>query len=126
MTRAKPYTDAEIAERRENPLCVYVLGREPRLDEREQRWLATVDALQARLAAAESECCAREEVQARLIRERNAAEAEAERLRSVLRQTHANYCEAAWTDRGLHAPECLIEHLDDDEPSRPEGEVAGG
>lgn len=45
---------------------------------------AEVAALQSRLAAAESECRAREEVQARLIRERNAAEAEAGRARGLL------------------------------------------
>lgn len=34
--------------------------------------------------------------------------AEVERLRAVLRWTHTTYCTEAWTDRGLHAPECLL------------------
>lgn len=77
---AKPYTDAEMVDLRDHPAKWYwndpahcVLS-----------FLATVDALQARLAAAEAECRAREEVQARLIRERNAAEAELDALRAAL------------------------------------------
>ena len=107
---AKPYSDEEIRAARSHLASlansdkrsgdIIAVARDV-----ERRWLATVDALQSRLAA---------------------AEAEAERLRGVLRQTHGNYCVAAWTDRGLHAPECLIEYLDDDEPSRPDGEVARG
>ena len=123
MTRAKPYTDAEIAERRENPLCVYVMGQEPRLEQNEQRWFATVDSLQARLAAAESECRAREEVQARLIRERNAAEAEAARARGLLleiRERHAALGEDA------EGPHPLVDRIDRHLASRPEGEVRDG
>lgn len=45
---------------------------------------AIVADLQARLAAAEAECRAREDVQTRLIRERNAAEARAERAVGLL------------------------------------------
>lgn len=39
---------------------------------------------------------------------------EALRLREVLRRTHASYCTAAWTDRGLHASECLLYELSDE------------
>lgn len=39
--------------------------------------------------------------------ERDAAIAELERLRSALRMTHVTYCTPAYTERGLHAPECL-------------------
>lgn len=81
---AKPYTDAEIAERRENPLCVYVMGQEPRLDEREQRWLATLAALQSRLAAAEA-AANTAKVAADLFRERaEKAESRAERAVGLL------------------------------------------
>lgn len=37
-----------------------------------------------------------------------ALEAEIARLNGVLRGTHEHYCTSAWTDRGLHAPECLL------------------
>lgn len=40
---------------------------------------------------------------------------ELRRLRAVLRQTHINYCTADWTDRGLHAPECLLDEIDDEQ-----------
>lgn len=44
---------------------------------------------------------------------------EINRLSEVIRQTHTRYCSPSWTDRGLHAPECLIHELDEiDEPSR--------
>jgi len=39
-------------------------------------------------------------------------EAENERLSTAIRQTHTNYCTEAWTDRGLHAPECLLYELE--------------
>lgn len=48
----------------------------------------------------------------RLVRE---LEAELLRLRAVVKQTHANYCTEAWTDRGLHAPECLAYEMDADD-----------
>lgn len=42
-------------------------------------------------------------------------QAEVERCRKALEeaarifeQTHTNYCKSAWTDRGLHASECLL------------------
>ena len=144
---AKPYSDGYIKEAKdaiadmESTRWLYVARSDP------FRWLATVDSLQSRLASSEAErdrykrevmdyeereaaCCPEDfgcdEVLASLRKRLAAAESEAERLRDVLRQTHANYCDSAWTDRGLHAPECLIEHLDDDEPSRPEGEVRDG
>ena len=56
---AKPYTDAEIAVRREKPvLWQSVAEGNPTLPypiRDDSRWLATVDALQSRLAAAEAE-----------------------------------------------------------------------
>ena len=39
-------------------------------------------------------------------------QAEVERLRGVLRSTHGTYCTADWTERGLHAPECLLHELE--------------
>lgn len=39
-------------------------------------------------------------------------QAEVDRLRAVLRHTHTNYCTAAWTDRDLHAPECLLYEIE--------------
>lgn len=33
-------------------------------------------------------------------------------LERAVRETHKNYCTAAWTDRGLHAPECLLYELE--------------
>lgn len=35
-------------------------------------------------------------------------------LSIAIHQQHVNYCTADWTDRGLHAPECLLYELDDD------------
>lgn len=35
------------------------------------------------------------------------------RLEAVLRWTHESYCTAAWADRGLHAPECLLFEIAD-------------
>lgn len=43
------------------------------------------------------------------------------RLNAVLAQTHANYCTEAWTSRGLHAPECLLQEV-----SAPVSDAAGG
>jgi hypothetical protein len=81
---AKPYSDVEIAERAANPLCVYVLGQEPYLEPREQRWLATVDAIKARLAAADA-AAATAKVAADLLRHRaERAEARNERMRQAL------------------------------------------
>lgn len=34
---------------------------------------------------------------------------EIKRLEAVLQWTHDTYCTPAWTDRDLHAPECLLE-----------------
>ena len=34
---------------------------------------------------------------------------EIQRLRDVLQWTHEAYCTPAWTDRDLHAPECLLD-----------------
>ena len=39
--------------------------------------------------------------------------AEIERLRGILRQTHTAYCTSDWTDRGLHAPECLLYEIEE-------------
>ncbi len=39
-------------------------------------------------------------------------EQEIERLKEVISSTHNMYCTADWTDRGLHAPECLLEEID--------------
>jgi hypothetical protein len=44
---------------------------------------------------------------------RSTATGEVERLRAVLRTTHANYCTPAYTERGLHAPECLLYEVED-------------
>jgi hypothetical protein len=40
--------------------------------------------------------------------QRDAALQEIERLRAVLAATHRIYCTATYTDRGMHAPECLL------------------
>lgn len=77
--------------------------------------------LQSRLAAAEAECRAREDVQARLIRERNAAEAEAEMARGLLREVRESVrhrdgstCDLSWS---------LVARIDAHLASRPEGEA---
>lgn len=49
-------------------------------------------------------------------RERDEAEAEVERLREVVRRTHANYCVSDYTDRGRHASECLLFEIEDTKP----------
>jgi hypothetical protein len=43
--------------------------------------------------------------------EKEAAEARVKELSAVIEQTHTNHCTAAWTDRGLHSPECLLFEL---------------
>jgi hypothetical protein len=40
------------------------------------------------------------------------ADAEIRRLRDVIEMTHTLHCTPAWTDRGLHAPECLLYEID--------------
>lgn len=62
-----------------------------------------IEALNSRLTAAEAECRAREEVQARLIRERNDAEVEAEMARGLLRKARESVrhrdgltCDVPW------------------------------
>lgn len=51
-----------------------------------------------------------------------AADQECERLRArvddleaAIRWTHDTYCDESWTGRGLHAPECLLYELEDDD-----------
>lgn len=51
-----------------------------------------------------------------LASELRAARSEVERLRDVIRWTHASYCTPAWTDRDRHAPECLLYEIDDPAP----------
>lgn len=43
------------------------------------------------------------------------ARAEVERLRQVLRWTHETHCTSDWTDRGRHAPECLLYEIEEDD-----------
>lgn len=43
----------------------------------------------------------------------DATKAEIARLEAVLRWTHTTYCPGGYEERGLHAPECLIEEIDD-------------
>jgi hypothetical protein len=40
--------------------------------------------------------------------------AEVKRLREVISDTHETYCDESWTDRGLHAPECMAYTLGDE------------
>ena len=47
-----------------------------------------------------------------IMHERDGLRAEVERLRNAIRHTHESYCAADWTDRGLHAPECLLYELE--------------
>jgi hypothetical protein len=35
------------------------------------------------------------------------------RLRAVIRETHTTYCTPSWTDRNLHAPECLLHEIEE-------------
>ena len=46
--------------------------------------------------------------------------AEVARLEAVLRETHTNYCCTAYTDRNMHAPECLLYEIEDDRVQGPE------
>ena len=45
--------------------------------------------------------------------ERDALREQVARLHDVLRQTHTTYCDEIWTSRDLHAPECLLEEIED-------------
>jgi hypothetical protein len=45
-------------------------------------------------------------------RSRDEATAEVERLRAVIRETHDIYCSDAYTDRGMHAPECRLYEIE--------------
>jgi len=76
---------------------------------------AAIDALEAEVerltrerdeARAEVVACARSQSEADDAIEQ--LDAEVERLREVLRWTHDTYCSEAYTDRGLHAPGCLL------------------
>lgn len=52
-------------------------------------------------------------VPAATTKERDSLIAEVERLRNCLRWTHETYCTSAYTNRGLHAPECMLYEVED-------------
>lgn len=81
---------------------------------------AEVDRLKAEKTLVEQQI---DEIQAahdRLAGENAKLRAAHDRLNASLRWTHETYCDSAYTDRGLHAPECMLHDVED------LGEAAGG